>query len=80
MLNLGVDFPVPKEQWKELADRIEAIVVGQSSFLLVTEEMELLAQRYAKAVIAKQGQVLAQGEEEVVEVDYQRVDVNRSRE
>ena len=76
VLNLGVDFPVPKEQWKELADRIEALVTGQSSFLPVKEETELLAQRYAKAVIANQGQVLAQGEKEVVEVDYQRVDVN----
>ena len=29
--NLGADFNVPEEKWKDLANRIEQIVTGQSS-------------------------------------------------
>jgi len=76
LLNLGADFSLPQEQWKELADRIEAIVTGQTTFLRVSEEIEALAQRYAGAVISKQGQMLVQPEEGPVEPDYHRVDVN----
>jgi transposase len=76
LLNLGADFLLPQEQWKELADRIEAIVTGQTTFLRVSEEIEALAQRYARAVISKQGQMRVQPEEGPVEPDYHRVDVN----
>ena len=29
VLNLGVDFSLPKEQWKDLANCIEEIITGQ---------------------------------------------------
>ena len=29
VLNLGADFSVPEEKWKELANRIEEIATGQ---------------------------------------------------
>ena len=29
LLNLGTDFELPEERWKELADRIESIVTAR---------------------------------------------------
>jgi len=33
VLNLGTDFAVPEEKWKDLANRIEQIATGQDSFV-----------------------------------------------
>ena len=33
ILNLGVGFNLPKEQWKDLANCIEEIITGQKSFI-----------------------------------------------
>jgi transposase len=76
VLNLGSSFSLPRDQWKALADRVETIITGQSTFLSVSKKVEALAQRYAKEIISKQGQVLAHAEEAPVETDYQTVDVN----
>jgi len=48
LLNLGADFPLPEEQWKDLANRIEEILTGQDPLLPYTEEIETLAARYAR--------------------------------
>ncbi|PXF56324.1 MAG: hypothetical protein C4B58_13935, partial [Deltaproteobacteria bacterium] len=33
VLNLGVNFDLPKEQWKDLANCIEEIITGQLSLI-----------------------------------------------
>jgi transposase len=76
VLNLGSSFSLPRDQWKALADRVETIMTGQSTFLPVSKKIESLAQRYAKEIISKQGQVIDHAEESAVETDYQMVDVN----
>jgi transposase len=76
VLNLGSSFSLPRDQWKALADRVETIITGQSTFLPVSKKIEALAQRYAKEIISKQGQVLEHSEEAPVETDYQTVDLN----
>jgi len=76
VLNLGSSFSLPRDQWKALADRVETIMTGQSTFLPVSKKIETLAQRYAKEIISKQGQVFEHSEECPVEMDYQTVDVN----
>ncbi len=76
VLNLGSGFSLPRDQWKALADRIETIITGQSTFLPVSKKIEALAQRYAKEIISKQGQVIEPYKEAPVDPDYQKVDVN----
>jgi len=76
VLNLGSSFSLPRNQWKTLADRVEAIMTGQYSFLPVSHKIETLAQRYAKKVDSIQGQRIEHHNESPVETDYQSVDVN----
>jgi transposase len=53
LLNLGANFEIPSEQWKQLADRIEEITSGQQSLLLPEETIELLAQSISKRVVRR---------------------------
>jgi transposase len=75
-MSLG-KLDLPKEQWKQLADRIEEIVHGQSQRLIaVPAQIEALAQHYAQLLIKKR---LAEKSEEPSteqEPDFQSVDVN----
>jgi len=52
ILNLGT-LDLPKEQWKLLADRIEAEISGQQSFYPVDEDVEKRAVHYAQLIIQK---------------------------
>lgn len=76
VLNLGTDFSLPQEHWKELADRIEGIITGQSMLLPVSEEVEALAKRYARQVISKHGRSPVKPKEYPIESDFQNVDIN----
>lgn len=76
VLNLGVDFPLPQEKWKEIADRIETIISGQLCLLPVPEEIEQPAQRFARKIIRRHGQRTPVPVHELNEPDFQTVDVN----
>jgi transposase len=76
VLNIGKDFTLPQEKWKELADRIEAIISGQSNLFPVPEEIEQLAQRYARRIIRRHGQRSPVAVKDQSNLDYQTVDVN----
>jgi transposase len=73
LLNLGTDFSVPEEKWKDLANRIEEIVTGQRRFFPCAEDIEASAATYARNVVAYQGQ---EEKKEDSAPDYQRVDVD----
>ena len=72
ILNLGVDFDLPKDQWKELANCIEGIITGQKPLFDYTRKIQSLAAKYAKTIIRRQASMVAEGED----ADYQTVDVN----
>ena len=71
VLNLGADFTVPEEKWKDLANRIEQIVTGQGSFVPYRKDIEEFALLYARRIIAFHGQ-----EEKKESPDYHTVDVD----
>jgi len=75
VLNLGSDFSLSREKWKELADRIEAIISGQLCLFPVSEEIEQTAQRYARKIVRRHGQTPVPVEEQD-KPDFQTVDVN----
>jgi len=72
ILNLGTDFNLPREKWKEFANRVEEIITGQTSLLDYPEEIESLAQNCARKIIRKQSSIVP----EKKDADYQTVDVN----
>ena len=76
VLNLGSNFSLPKEKWKELADRIEDIISGQLSLFPISEEIERLARRYATKIIRQHGQKSTVEFEKQNAPDFQTVDVN----
>jgi transposase len=76
VLNLGKTFTVDNEKWKELADRIESIISGQNILFPVPEEIEKLAQSFARKIIRSHGQRLPVPVKDQTEPDYQTVDLN----
>jgi transposase len=72
VLNLGTDFSLPEEHWKDLANRIEEIVTGQHPLFTYPEELENLAELYARRIIAYHGERTVRRSDP----DYQRVDID----
>lgn len=78
ILNLGTDFDLPKEKWKEFANRVEEIITGQTSLWNYPEEIESLAGRHARKIIRKHASILPkkEGSSSDSPPDYRMVDVN----
>jgi len=55
LLNLGTRFDLPQDQWPALAARIDQILRGQGTLLVqdLSEQGEILAQRYAAQLLAR---------------------------
>ena len=74
VLNLGVHFNLPKEQWKDLSNCIEEIITGQKSLIDYPKEIKTLAKRYARKIICEQACVIDAGED--IPPDYATIDLN----
>jgi len=76
LLNLGTNFALPIEQWKQLADRIEEITSGQQSLLLPEKTVEELAQSIAKRVVRRAADPVQAQSLCTTEDNYHHVDIN----
>lgn len=78
LLNLGADFKLPKEQWKDLANRVEDIIYGQESLFDYPRQIETLARKYARKIIRRQSSVVLERKDPDPDYipDYQSLDVN----
>ena len=56
LLNLGKNFSLPRDQWPELAGRIDDLLTGQKSLFTPPGQIEKLAQHYAALIIQSQHQ------------------------
>jgi hypothetical protein len=74
ILNLGVDFHLPREQWKDLANCIEEIITGQETLIDYPKAIRTLAKRYARKIIREQAYVIDAGED--IPPDYATIDLN----
>jgi len=74
VLNLGADFHLPKDQWKDLANCIEAIITKQKLLFDYPHEISSLAKKYARAIIRQQSIDIDQ-EKDVIS-DYHSIDIN----
>lgn len=73
LLNLGRNFPLPREQWPQLCARIEEILAGQMILLPATPAVETLAQRYAARLVTSRQ--TAAPSKETADGQYHEVDV-----
>ncbi len=76
IINLGADFDLPKPVWKDLVTRIEEIISGQKPFVSYPQDIETLAQRYARKILkqeAQETQHLSKAAEKLA--DYHTVDI-----
>jgi len=72
LINLGTSFSLPRDQWAELASRIEEIIGGQQKLFGAPQEIEELAQKYAAQLIQSQENDNAKTDQP----DYRQVDVD----
>ena len=78
ILNLGTDFNLPKEKWKDFANRVEEIITGQNSLFDYPEKIETIARNCARKIIRKQSSIIPKKKDSSPDFlpDYQTVDVN----
>jgi transposase len=72
IINLGTGFSLPRDQWSELASRIQEIISGQGQLFETSQEIEELAQNYAAQII----QTRKKNKAEDDQPDYREVDVD----
>ena len=77
LLDLGT-LEIPREQWKMLADTIEAKLSGQNSLFRVDKEIEKLAAHYAQMIVQRhlQSPQEAPAAQAAPEACYETVDLN----
>jgi transposase len=73
ILNLGT-LDLKQKHWKPLADRIEELLIGQRRLTPLGENLEALAQHFAKLLVKKK--MAENNEFKLSEQDFQSVDVN----
>jgi len=71
LLNLGTNFSLPREQWPDLAKRIEDILAGQQYLFDIDCNIENLAHNLASRIIASQ-----QDTSDSESIDYREVDLD----
>ena len=79
LLNLGVDFSLPREQWPDLTKRIEDILGGQHSLFDIDCDVERLAQGYASRIIISHQDVSDPDDIDYREVDLDSIELSRPR-
>jgi len=79
LLNLGVDFPLPREQWPELTKRIGEILSGQQSLLDIGNDTETIAQGIAARIISSHQDVSTSDAVDYREVDLDSIEMSRPR-
>jgi len=72
IINLGTSFSLPREQWPELASRIQQIISGEKLLFELPQKIEEMAQNYTAQIL----QAKAQKKAEDDQPDYREVDVD----
>ena len=79
ILNLGVDFSLPREQWPDLIRRIEEILSGQQSLFIVGRNIEKIAQQCTSRIVLQQQDVNKPVGVDHREVNLDSIEMSRTR-
>jgi len=72
LINLGTAFSLPRDQWSELASRIQEVIGGEDKLFKASLEIEELAQNYAAQIIQIRNKKTTENDQK----DYREVDVD----
>jgi len=72
LINLGIGFSLPRNQWSELASRIQEIISGEHKLFDAPQEIEGFAQKYAAQIIQARDKSKSKKDQQ----DYREVDVD----
>jgi transposase len=75
ILNLGT-LEIPKEQWKTLADAIEAKLTGQQTFYAADPQIDTLATHYAQLIVQKKLYQPSRDPKEQAKPQYETIDLD----
>lgn len=77
LLNLGSDFRVEQENWRDLATRIDDILKQKDRLFEIDNKLEVIAQECAKKIVAsqaiKQEESISKEEDKYKEIDISTV-------
>jgi transposase len=76
LINLGTTFSLPRDQWPELASRIQEVIGGEDKLFKASQEIEELAQNYAAQIIQLRNKNTVENNAENDQKDYREIDVN----
>jgi transposase len=76
LINLGSAFSLPRDQWPELASRIQEVIGGEAKLFKASQEIEELAQNYAAQIIQLRHKNTVENNAENDQKDYREVDVD----
>ncbi len=79
LLSLGSDFSLPKEQWADLARRIDEILQNRDSLFGVDKTTETLAGNYAARILVAQSRKVSEDETEYTPVAIEAIQKDQSR-
>jgi len=79
LLNLGVDFSLPREQWPDLTKRITEILAGQQSLFEIDCDVETLAQGYSSRIVLSHQDVDNSGAIDYREINLESIEMSRPR-
>ena len=75
LLNLGTEFPIPRDSWGELTNRIEAILHHQPCLFPLDEAIEAEAKRIASNLLLRSKEYAPRDEDNTT-ADYCTVDID----
>ena len=76
LLYLGSNLDLSDQDLKSLANRIEELTLGISSFIKCSDDIEKLAQLFSKQLIKKESQNISEDNNDLQEPNYQTIDIN----
>ena len=79
ILNLGVDFSLPREHWPDLIRRIEEILSGQQSLFVAGHDIEKIAQQCASRIVLQRQDVSKSTGVDHREVNLDSIEMSRTR-
>ncbi len=79
LLNLGVDFSLPRKQWPDLTNRIEGILSGQRSILDIDHDIESIAENIATRIIGSHEDTSDPDSIDYRDVDLDSIEMSRTR-
>jgi len=79
LLNLGVNFSLPRETWPDLTNRVEQILSGQQGLFEIDSDVDKLANEIASRILVSRQDICDPGDIEYRAVDLHSLEISKPR-